>query len=103
MNRERKRMELQWVLNAIIAAVAAGIVGAISWLVREVLAIRQKLVEVETTAIEWRLKVETALREVQEQKQSCMVTFSKLFSTLSRLDRNIVRLCEKASVTYEKE
>jgi len=83
-------MGINWFLTVSASAVAAFIVAAVCWLVREVLDIRRQLVE-----------LESRLSGIERECEKRLSWTKELSDSIARIDRNLVRLCEKNNVEFE--
>jgi len=74
----------------ITLAVSCVIVPSVAWLVKEVLALRGKMIELET--------------RMDEQRKNCerhQQWNGALQSSINRMDKNIAKLCMKAGIAEE--
>ena len=76
----------------IMLAVSIVIIPSVAWLVREVLALRGKMIEIQTR--------QDTMRENCDRHQRWNGEMQK---TVSRMDKNIARLCQQAGVAETGE
>jgi hypothetical protein len=80
--------------EVLIGIVAALVISAVCWLVKEVLDIRSQLVKLQT---EVSLQIKMIMKNCTRHQQWS----GKLQSDLHRMDRNLAALCAKHNVQHE--
>jgi hypothetical protein len=78
-----------WEMWAMLA-VSCVVVPTVGWLIREVLSLRKDI-----------LKIQHAIAAQQELCSERKIELTRGQATMTRLDRNLVRLCQHAGVDYE--
>lgn len=89
MGNERTTWE-RWMMFGL----ALIIIPSVCWLVSEVLSIRHDFVI-------FQAKVEERMEIRDEQHKRNQISYTDQQKMIARLDRNVVRMCEKAGVNYE--
>ena len=73
-------------------AVASVVIPTLAWLIKEVLTLRKDMI-----------RLQAHVENMHEVCRERGKLFTSQNSMLTRLDRNIVRLCQKQGVEYEGE
>lgn len=82
-------------------AVSVIVVPTVGWLVKEVLSLRRDFVRIQTQADDRHEALAEAMKKRDENCHRHQEWNEQNQRTLARLDRNIVRVCEKISVEFE--
>ena len=77
-------------ISLALMLLATVIIPSVAWLVKEVLSLRNKLVEHE-------VQIAAILKNCERHQE----WQSELQKTISRVDNNVVRLCERNGVQYD--
>ncbi len=75
--------------------IAPLIVLTVAWLIREVVSIRRDFVKFKATS-------ETQIAAIQQNCRRHQGWAEKMDGAIQRVDRNVVRLCQKSEIEYEK-
>lgn len=96
-------MEATDVVTQIVSTVLAlGLVGSVAWLIKKVLYIEKEYVSLKNQFEERHIHIVETIKEMKEHCVSKHIEVADLHSTIIRLDRNIVRLCQSGGIEYEK-